>query len=437
MKKSIATIIVGTALSAAVPLFSSAAVPATATQTVPGTMNYQGYLADPSTGAPYADGIYTLECRLYNAATGGACLWGGQYSAYVKDGYFNIMLGDSAATALTTYPPPTYANGDLWKALWGSSPTDTLRYLGVKPLQDAKHATIAQPIEITPRQQLLSSPFAFRAERAQYADGSKEAFEVGGNLTVSGSATFSGAINATSTGTQKLGPIQTSSSSVNLGNGNTTATVANRAFLPSSVYDVGQTLYFKSYYSMYFQSTAGNMEFSVPSGYKMYATGSGSFVSDVPVNTIGGSSTTTIKGNSVNVSATGSATFAGSTGATVGKSGASTTITGSNVTINPSGNLYLKGMMYYQNASGSNIRPFIYKSVSGTITKGSNSGDTTIGDGNDYRWVIVGYQISPAGLALNEVYARGTNIHYYFASSPSFASSVTFHCLGIHKSLCD
>ena len=45
--------------------FASAAfatAPTSATQFTPKLMNYQGYLANPSTGAAYADGIYQLEC---------------------------------------------------------------------------------------------------------------------------------------------------------------------------------------------------------------------------------------------------------------------------------------------------------------------------------------------------------------------------------------
>lgn len=134
----IKTIAVAAFAAVAVPSLTSAAVPTTSvTQTVPGTMNYQGYLADPSTGNPYVDGIYTLDIRIWSASSGGTCLWGGKYSVYVKDGYFNIMLGDSSAQALTSSDgtTPTYGNTLLWKALWGSSATDTTRYLGVTPLQ--------------------------------------------------------------------------------------------------------------------------------------------------------------------------------------------------------------------------------------------------------------------------------------------------------------
>ena len=153
----IKTIAVAAFAAVAVPTLTSAAVPTTSvTQTVPGTMNYQGYLADPSTGNPYVDGIYTLDIRIWKTPatkTQTDCLRGGRYTAYEKDGYFNIMLGDSSATALTSSDGvvPTYGNTELWKALWGSSAIDTARYLGVTVHQSATHAAVTSPIEIAPR----------------------------------------------------------------------------------------------------------------------------------------------------------------------------------------------------------------------------------------------------------------------------------------------
>ena len=225
MKNAIAKVVLASILPTVALTVIHAAVPSTATQNVPGKMNYQGYLRDPSTGNAYADGIYTLDCRIYSNDMGGTPLWGGRYSAYVKDGYFNIMLGDENATQnLDDMSGITYTGAaNLWKALWGANSTDCKRFLGVTPLQDANHAVISSPTEIMPRQELLTAPFAFRAQSAQYASEAKENFTVGGNLTVNGTTTFSGAINA-STGTQSIGPIRASSSSVNLGNGYTSAT---------------------------------------------------------------------------------------------------------------------------------------------------------------------------------------------------------------------
>ena len=157
----------------------------TSPDVMPGTVNFQGLLRDPATGNPYKDGIYTLECRLYTALTGTKAIWGAKYQAYVREGYFNIMLG-STGTPLSgcTYPNPT----DLWKALWYSGDNREL-YLGVTPWQGSDGQTIADADkrkEITPRQQLLAAPFALRAQKAQYADAAVTDFKVPGDLTVAG-----------------------------------------------------------------------------------------------------------------------------------------------------------------------------------------------------------------------------------------------------------
>ena len=190
-----------------------AEVPAGIIEAVPSTMNYQGYLTDPSTGAKYEDGIYKFEFRIYDAISGGTCLWGGTYSSYVKEGYFNVMLGDRGADELMNMPTAKYSNAELWKVFWGTDEADKERYLAVTPFQTGTHAAISSPVEITPRQRLLTSPFAFRAERAHYAHTVESCYTnftvagktisngiiegrshatIAGNVAVSGNATMSG-----------------------------------------------------------------------------------------------------------------------------------------------------------------------------------------------------------------------------------------------------
>ncbi|MBR3820307.1 MAG: hypothetical protein IKJ37_01660, partial [Kiritimatiellae bacterium] len=432
MKNAIAKVVLASILPTVALTVIHAAVPSTATQNVPGKMNYQGYLRDPSTGDAYVDGIYTLDCRIYSNDMGGTPLWGGRYSAYVKDGYFNIMLGDENATQnLDDMSGITYTGAaNLWKALWGANSTDCKRFLGVTPLQDANHAVISSPTEIMPRQELLTAPFAFRAQSAQYASEAKENFTVGGNLTVNGTTTFSGTINA-STGTQSIGPIRASSSSVNLGNGYTSATSSNRASLPSSIYNVGQYLYFYSYYAMNFKPTAGNINFTVPSGYDMKVTGAGDFISDVPVNTIGGTGATTIKGGTTTISGTGATTISGGTttiksssSAKVELSGTTATMSGS--TVNLSGVVNMTGgktkiaghdvhilplskdaqnygvfgqgevrwAHYNQDYTSDSacVKPFKIIQITATIPSGSRIGSQSLSSyGTDYNWTVVGF----------------------------------------------
>jgi hypothetical protein len=62
------------AVAATVAAAAFASVPSSITQYVPQTINYQGYLANPSTGAAYTDGIYDLDLRLYRAQSGGTAI---------------------------------------------------------------------------------------------------------------------------------------------------------------------------------------------------------------------------------------------------------------------------------------------------------------------------------------------------------------------------
>ena len=461
MKNAIAKVVLASILPTVALTVIHAAVPSTATQNVPGKMNYQGYLRDPSTGDAYVDGIYTLDCRIYSNDMGGTPLWGGRYSAYVKDGYFNIMLGDENATQnLDDMSGITYTGAaNLWKALWGANSTDCKRFLGVTPLQDANHAVISSPTEIMPRQELLTAPFAFRAQSAQYASEAKENFTVGGNLTVNGTTTFSGTINA-STGTQSIGPIRASSSSVNLGNGYTSATSSNRASLPSSIYNVGQYLYFYSYYAMNFKPTAGNINFTVPSGYDMKVTGAGDFISDVPVNTIGGTGATTISGGTTTIKSSSSAkvelsgttaTMSGSTvnlSGVVNMTGGKTKIAGHDVHILPLskdaqnygvfGQGEVRWAHYNQDYTSDSacVKPFKIIQITATIPSGSRIGSQSLSSyGTDYNWTVVGF-INNGG-AVRACYvetATGTpTLNFVLNANASSSATAYVHLLGIHK----
>ena len=173
----------------------SAAVPASRTAVTPGIINYQGRLTDPN-GDPYSNGVYTIEFRLYEAATGsGAGLWGCAYSVYIKDGYFNVMLGGTGGSALTN--TPTYGPTELWKALWYDSAAPAKandRYLGIKVTSGDDPALPDPPVEAFPRQRLLSAPFAERAQMANYARAAIDTFTIPSTLTVSGTVTAAGAV---------------------------------------------------------------------------------------------------------------------------------------------------------------------------------------------------------------------------------------------------
>ncbi|HVV71111.1 MAG TPA: hypothetical protein VHI52_06380, partial [Verrucomicrobiae bacterium] len=135
----------------AVLLVSAAAL----AQSVPQLINYQGQLLDAS-GMPLTNGDYVIEVRLFAADSGGAPIWGpqvfnGQAGAGfgrkvpVVQGRFNLVFGpqDTASQSLA--------------AVFATNPAV---YLELK---------VGSGNPISPRQQILSSPFALSAANAENA----------------------------------------------------------------------------------------------------------------------------------------------------------------------------------------------------------------------------------------------------------------------------
>ncbi|MCX5795123.1 MAG: hypothetical protein NTY77_06490, partial [Elusimicrobia bacterium] len=146
----------------------------------PTNMSYQGKLLSPS-GIPINSSGLQMVFTIYNAATGGTNLWTETVpSVPVNNGVFAVQLGN-----ITPIPASVFA----------SSPT----YLGVAVGADS---------EMTPRQLLSASPYAFSA--AQLASNNAivinagvayATFTVAGNLQLpfgitAGSATFTSTVTA-------------------------------------------------------------------------------------------------------------------------------------------------------------------------------------------------------------------------------------------------
>ena len=315
MKTTIKSICAAFAAVFAVSVFAD--VPTSITKFVPDKMNYQGYLADPSSGNAYTDGIYDLECRLYRAQSGGTAIWGAKYSVYVKDGYFNIMLGDTAGIDLGY----TYSMGNLWRALWYDSSVSEKNnlWLGVTPLQNRNHAPLPSPTEIAPRQQLLAAPYAFRAHSAQYANSSQGNFTVNGNLTVSGS------VSLPSSWTMRH--IKDTSSELFLGG-------SNGVFSPSSssnpdVKMYANNAYFFTVSSMSFTPNNGDVTYTLPAN-KTFNVKNGTFKVANSTTSISSSGNINVDGASnikVNNSTSGANLELKNTGATTLK-GSAVTVTG-------------------------------------------------------------------------------------------------------------
>jgi microcystin-dependent protein len=143
---------------------------------VPMSITYQGVLSEVVSGAVTNMSAPTavLEVRLYDAATGGAALWGREIPVTLENGAFNMIISDAVGSELVTA-----ALEDVIQGATGPM------YIGL---------TVSGGSEITPRQQMLSTPYAVAAKSAEEAVGS---FAVGGNLTVSGSAVVSNQLEVT------------------------------------------------------------------------------------------------------------------------------------------------------------------------------------------------------------------------------------------------
>ncbi len=116
-------------------------------QGVPAMINYQGQLVD-GTGTPLPNGNYQLTFRIYSMDPGGSVLWGPQVvpSVPLVGGRFNVILG------------PTDGNGQAVTTAFSSSAT----YLEIQ---------VGANSPISPRQQILSAPYALQAENADFLAG--------------------------------------------------------------------------------------------------------------------------------------------------------------------------------------------------------------------------------------------------------------------------
>jgi len=115
---------------------------AVAFASVPPMINYQGKLMQPS-GAPVPDGTYSMTFAIYDVPTGGTPLWSETNpSVQVKGGLFAVLLG-----SINNLPANIFDNPNRW--------------FGVKVGDDP---------EMTPRQQIASTGFAFRAATAGTVD---------------------------------------------------------------------------------------------------------------------------------------------------------------------------------------------------------------------------------------------------------------------------
>jgi YVTN family beta-propeller protein len=106
---------------------------------IPQTINYQGYLKNTD-GTPVSSAV-NVVFSLYTSSSGGSALWSETRSVTPVNGIYSAQLG-----SVTPFPANLFANDTLW--------------LGVK---------VGSDVEMTPRQQMTTAPYAFRAATADSA----------------------------------------------------------------------------------------------------------------------------------------------------------------------------------------------------------------------------------------------------------------------------
>jgi len=181
-------------------------------QDIPALINYQGALTD-NLGVPLTNGYYQVEFRVWDHPTqagAGNFIWGRSFPLYVAPGgLFNVLLSDDGGELTKPGTPKT---ASLLDAFAGPD-----RYLGLTVTANPQ-GSIPTAVEISPRQQLVSAPYAVHAHDAASLGGTKakDYAQIGSGLRggvvpafVAGALTDS-ALSAT--GTDKIGINSTSPS---------------------------------------------------------------------------------------------------------------------------------------------------------------------------------------------------------------------------------
>ncbi len=131
-------------------------------QPTPSLINYQGKLTDAA-GNPLPNGTYGVAFRIWNkrdaALPGNTLIWGQEYNVAIVNGVFNVILGAPGGLAI-----PEAAVNDLAFAF-----TEPERYFALSVTRGPNGASFTNSV-ILPRQQVLTTPYSFYANKAVTAN---------------------------------------------------------------------------------------------------------------------------------------------------------------------------------------------------------------------------------------------------------------------------
>ncbi len=148
-------------LPAALTLLFALAVAPIALASVPSLLSYQGRVSDAS-GTLIGNSSpvnRTVTFKFYSASTGGTPLYAESQTVTISAGEFSVLLGNG--TGISTLPGPSAPATTPYTTLPAILTGTT--YLGIT----VDDGTAAADSEITPRQQIVSAAFAFRARAAE------------------------------------------------------------------------------------------------------------------------------------------------------------------------------------------------------------------------------------------------------------------------------
>ena len=157
-------------------MFAALALGSSAKAAVPQQLAEQGHLVD-SSGNPVV-GSVQIVFAIYATATGGTALWAETQTVTLDSGYFSAALGEVTAIA-----PSVFAAG-------------ATLYLGI---------TIGTDAEMTPRQTILSVPYALVAGNAT-GDITPTSVSVNGGVVINGAGEWVGPTTGFAGATGPAGP---------------------------------------------------------------------------------------------------------------------------------------------------------------------------------------------------------------------------------------
>lgn len=130
-------------------VFCAVLIPTALVASVPPLLNYQGTLRD-NLGELVPDGNYSVTFRIWDSETSGNAVWQEGRLVAVQDGLFTVLLG-----SIVPIPDSLFESPDRW--------------IGLQVGLDA---------EMSPRQRLVSVPFAWQSLAADMADTARAAKSV-------------------------------------------------------------------------------------------------------------------------------------------------------------------------------------------------------------------------------------------------------------------